>query len=104
MSVYPNRQPAKDCQDFCVPREIQMTWNGLKPGSVFWLETVTRENVAIDLWEKMGQPGSPTPAQVKLLQGAAENLKRQMFTADEQGRLNLNIRLNAWEIASLMEV
>lgn len=104
MSAYPNQNTAKRCQEFGTPRQIAMLWSGLRPGSVFRLETVTRDNVAIEAWNRMGQPVSPSPAQAKTLRSCAEDLRRQLFTADENGVLHLEFCLESWEIASLVEV
>jgi xylan 1,4-beta-xylosidase len=84
------------------PRDLTIDLTGLPPGAVFTLETLdaTHGNV-VEVWEKMGKPDPPDPAETAALKAAAWATSKETLRADATGHLSLHRKIAPWSVLLL---
>ncbi|MEA5429292.1 GH39 family glycosyl hydrolase [Arcicella lustrica] len=86
------------------PRYLSLTINGLKPSSVFILETLDRNHgFAFKKWEEMGKPEPPTREQTTILKNAAFATKKEKIKVNTKSLLILKRTLQPWDCLLLHE-
>ncbi|MGC5772422.1 GH39 family glycosyl hydrolase [Paenibacillus pabuli] len=104
MSVYPDQTVAQTAQSFGSSRSFNVVVEQVTPGAQYVLRTVDRDHgVAVQLWNEMGSPNSPSREQTEQLIAYADQLNERQFTADSNGRLTLDFNIGPWAIALLSE-
>ena len=86
-------------------RQLDVTISGLKPGTMFKIETLDKDHGNIyDYWEKMGKPEPPTREQISVMKKVAENLKTSTFSANEKGEVHIQQELVAWNVVLIEQI
>ncbi len=84
---------------------LKLTVNGFTKGTLFSVESVDKESgCAMDLYKKMGYPSSPNHEEIRLLKSVSESIRTDIILADDDGVLNLDIKMNPWEIMLIKEL
>ncbi len=99
---YPHYERAEAIQDMGQERVQQVYLKGLLAGAIFRISTLDKEHSSAELWKKMGYPKNLTKQQEHALKEVSPALS--FATADENGELNLSIRLLPWSIVLLEQV
>jgi len=86
-------------------RRVRHTVEGVTPGARFRAETLDwhHGNVA-EAWYRMGAPLNLTPAQTAELRGIADDLRVEVLTASDDGRLEIDLELPGWAVTSIAEL
>jgi xylan 1,4-beta-xylosidase len=86
-------------------RRIRHTIEGLTPGAMFAVETLDWEhgNVA-EAWYRMGSPLNLGRQQVATLRRIADGLRVDTLIATAEGRLDIDLDLPSWALASIVEL
>lgn len=80
-------------------RDLDIHLRGLRPGTVFSIETLDRDHGnAIAAWEKMGKPEPPTREQAESLRMAAWATQKETVHADKAGNLEIHRPIAAWSL------
>jgi xylan 1,4-beta-xylosidase len=84
-------------------RRIRHIVDGLAPGARFRVEMLDWDhgNVA-EAWYRMGSPINLTPAQDATLRRVADELQVDLLTASATGRLDIDLDLPPWAVASIV--
>jgi xylan 1,4-beta-xylosidase len=84
-------------------RRIRHTVEGLAPGARFTVRTMDWDhgNVA-EAWHGLGAPLNLTPAQTDELRRVADDLRVETLTASAEGRLEIDLDLPPWAVASIV--
>lgn len=78
---------------------------GLTPGAQYAVEVLDMEHGnVLKMWHAMGEPLNITLRQEELLKKEADSLDVQLYQVDEKGRLDLDLTLMPWSVASLFQV
>ena len=102
MSMYPDQSIAQDCQQTGSDRHYQIHVVGLQPGQHYTLRLIKRNNIAVNLWNAMGAPASPTREQEEALRFQGDFLEQTVFTVGNDGVLELDFTVPAWTIGQLV--
>lgn len=86
-------------------KKLNIILNNLKPGTMFKIEIVDKDNGNIhNYWEAMGKPEPPTREQIKLMKKVANNLKTEIVMADNDGNLKLYQQISPWSIVLIEQI
>ncbi|WP_165730786.1 glycoside hydrolase [Polaribacter sp. 20A6] len=86
-------------------RQLDFTISDLKPGIMFKVEVLDAESGNIyKYWEAMGKPEPPTREQIKVMKQYAENLKKDLYTADKDGKVVIKRELTPWSLVLIEQV
>jgi xylan 1,4-beta-xylosidase len=87
------------------PKQLDLTLTDLKPGTQFIIEVLDKDHGNVcHSWEKMGMPEPPTREQIKVLKGLAENLKTELITADENGKISIKREIAPWNVVLIKQI
>ncbi|WP_168120546.1 xylann 1,4-beta-xylosidase [Paenibacillus sp. HB172176] len=104
MSMYPDQAIAREAQQAGADKQFQLRMEGLPAHAEYTLRILDREHgVAIQAWNEMGMPNSPSKEQVRQLSSHADELRRMTFETDASGVLTIDVTLSAWAVAILEE-
>lgn len=82
------------------PKTFHIQLAGLKPGTVFNVETLDRTyGNALAHWQQMGAPEPPDRAQTEQLRRQAAELKQDTVAVGEDGVLDFCREFQPWEVA-----
>lgn len=85
-------------------RPLRLHLTNLKPGATFTIETLDRDHGnAIQAWEKMGQPETPSREQTQALKAAAYATIKETVRADAKGVLNIDRPIAPWSLVLVQE-
>jgi xylan 1,4-beta-xylosidase len=80
-------------------RGLEINLRRLPPNASFLIETLDREHGnAVVVWESLGRPEPPSPAQTKLLRETAWATKKEVVRADRAGNLDLHRQIAPWSL------
>ncbi|HEX3472445.1 MAG TPA: hypothetical protein VHT28_14795, partial [Silvibacterium sp.] len=80
-------------------RDLTFSVDHLPVNASFLIETLDKEHGdAVAAWEAMGEPEPPNRAQTAALGKLAWDTQKQVVRTDEEGRLNVNLKLAAWSV------
>lgn len=86
-------------------RELEIHLTGLAPGAAFEIETLDREHGnAVEVWERMGKPETPTREQAEVLRTAAKATRREILRVDGEGRLDVRRAIVAWSLVLVKQL
>ena len=86
-------------------RELEIHLTGLAPGTAFEIETLDREHGnAVEAWEKMGKPETPTREQAEALRAAARATRREIVRVDGEGKLDVRRAIAAWSLVLVKQL
>ncbi|MFN8074105.1 MAG: hypothetical protein U0Q15_01650 [Kineosporiaceae bacterium] len=86
-------------------RRVRHVIEGLAPGAAFLVRTLDwkHANVA-EAWHRMGEPVNLSRPQEAALREVADRLRLRTLLADADGRLELDLDLTPWAVASVVEL
>ena len=85
-------------------RRIRHTVRGLAPGARFDVEVLDGEHGDVaETWRAMGAPLNLTRAQEAELRRAADDLRRTVLTASDDGVLEIDVELPGWALVSVVQ-
>ena len=83
--------------------DIKVT--GLRSNALFSVECVDEESgCAMNLYKAMKYPSAPNYEETRLMKSAAENVRTKIIEADEHGNIEINMKMNPWEIVLIKEL
>ncbi len=84
---------------------LNVKLSGLKNGAIFSVESVDRESgCAMDIYKGMNYPSSPNFEETRLLKSVAENIRTEIIKATDDGVLEIERKMNPWEIILIKEL
>ncbi|WP_336631324.1 MULTISPECIES: GH39 family glycosyl hydrolase [unclassified Microbacterium] len=93
-----------DLRGYGPARRVRHTLDGLAPGAVFHVEVLDLEHGDVaEAWHRMGEPVNLTLPQTSALREVADGLERFTLVADDGGRLEIDLELQPWAVASLVQ-
>ncbi|MDE3103979.1 MAG: beta-xylosidase [Acidobacteriota bacterium] len=85
-------------------RRLSLHFTGLPPGASFRVETLDRNHGnAVAMWEAMGKPEPPNPAQTRTLRQAARATALEVLQATPAGTLDLDRTLAPWSLVLVQQ-
>ena len=86
-------------------RHVDFELCNLQPGATFLIETLDKNHGnAYDEWVKIGKPHSPSREQTKYLREQAWNTSKVIASADDNGRMRLQIDLLPWACVMIKQI
>lgn len=86
-------------------KEFTVKITDLKPGTLLEIETVNREKgCSVVLWDKMERPDYLKPEQINKLKEAGANTGISYVRADENGNLELDLKLEPWQVTAVRQI
>ncbi|WP_297089388.1 hypothetical protein [uncultured Draconibacterium sp.] len=86
-------------------KPLSFSMKNLKPGTQFKIETLDKDHGNIhNYWEAMGKPEPPTREQIKVMKAYAEQLKTELVTVGEDGKLNIEKELTPWSVVLITQI
>lgn len=86
-------------------KELNLNFTNLNPGTMFIIEILDKDNGNIhNYWEAMGKPEPPTREQVKVMKKAANDLKTEIITADNNGNLKFSHKITPWSLVLIEQI
>lgn len=86
-------------------RDLDLRISDLKPGTMFKLEVLDKDNGNIyNYWESMGKPEPPTREQIKVMKKYAESLKTELVSVNDKGELNIKRELSPWSLVLIKQI
>ena len=83
---------------------IRHSVEGLEPGAVFLVEILDLEHGDVaEAWYRLGSPQNLTPAQTAHLREVADGLERFSLTVSAEGVLEIDLDLQPWAVASVVQ-
>ncbi len=86
-------------------KQVDFTLDNLSPNAQFLIETLDKNHgYAYDVYQQMGAPSSPTPAQTKYLKEVAEGTKKEVVEASADGKLRVKLDLQPWTVVLIKQM
>ena len=86
-------------------KHLDLCLTGLKPGTVFEIETLDKENGNVfDDYVAMGKPHSPTREEILWLKQQAWGTKKEMVKVGNDGKLVLKREIAPWACVLIKEL
>lgn len=101
MSVYPEQAAARECQTFGEKKQCDFTVTGLKPGDAYLLRILHKEDIAVELWNRMGAPAELSREQEEQLRMQGEVMEEITLTVGENGVLEISFPMDSWSVAEI---
>lgn len=103
---YENAVPSgNDKREGGTSKPLSFSMDNLKTGTQFKIETLDKDHGNIhNFWEAMGKPEPPTREQVKVMKAYAENLKTEIITVGNDGKLNIEKELTPWSVVLIQQI
>lgn len=99
-----SRRKADETLGLGRPEKMNIEVTGLSPAAPVLIEILDKQHGnAMSAWEAMGSPDSPSRRQTEMLRQDALATKREMLSADEQGRFLLQREIAPWSIVLVKE-
>ena len=99
------RSLAQSTQDKGTAQLFDLKLTGLKANSSISIETLDKQyGNAIGAWQQMGSPEPPTREQVSILKQKAQELKKDVLSASDNGELNFSQSLASWSVILIREL
>lgn len=102
---YPDFEGAKAIENIGKSNKVDIVFKNLAPNATIEMEYVDSNNgSAMNLYDKMKRPSSPSREEVKQLKEAANSTKISSAKADENGNYHLIITLQPWSFLAIREL
>lgn len=86
-------------------KKLDLVLEGLKPGAVFEIETLDKENGNVyDDYREMGAPHSPSRQEIAVLKEKAWSTVKETVKADREGKLILKREIAPWSCILIREL
>ncbi len=86
-------------------KELDLVLEGLKPGSVFEIETLDKENGNVyDDYQEMGAPHSPSREEIAVLKEKAWATQKEIVKVGQDGKLALKRDMAPWSCVLIREL